>query len=246
LAAVILYCFDKGAAFTTIMVALQTEPVTKMLKQIIDSDNILAKMQATQISATDAKVINNIGMDIAELSVFATDPDIMSVLSENKENIINWNWFNHSERPIDIIIQIPEELLEQWSPLTNLMLNQLTRVLETREEKIGSKLPPILVMIDEFKRIGKISSILSGLTTLRSRGVGYLLFIQHLSQLDIYGKNARSAFMGCATHKIILDVGDEDERDYIAKLLGNVEVYDWNKTANRVRPLSPISNRMYY
>ena len=42
--AVILYCFDIGAEFNTIMVELQSEPVTKMLKQIMDSDNVLAKL----------------------------------------------------------------------------------------------------------------------------------------------------------------------------------------------------------
>jgi type IV secretion system protein VirD4 len=233
LSAVILYCFDLGAAFTTIMVALQVEPITKMLKLIMNSDNILAKMQVTHISETDAKVINNIGMDIAELSVFATDPNIMSVLSEeNEENLINWDYFNRSTRAFDVIIQIPEELLEQWSPLTSLIFNQLTRILEMREEKIDSKLPPMLVMIDEFGKIGKVSSFLSGLTTLRSRGVSYLLFIQYLSQLKIYGSDAISAFMGCTTHKIILDVGDADERNYISKLIGDVEVCDWSKTAS--------------
>jgi type IV secretory pathway TraG/TraD family ATPase VirD4 len=232
LSAVILFCFDRGAEFTTIMVALQIEPVTKMLKLIMDSDNVLAKMQAAKISETEAKVINNIGMDIAELSVFATDPNIMSVLSEDKERVIDWSWFTRSTSPFDVIIQIPEELLEQWSPLTNLMFNQLTRVLEMREEKIESLLPPLLVMIDEFGKIGKIQSILSGLTTLRSRGVSYLLFIQSLSQLNIYGNNARSSFMGCATHKIILNIGDADERGYIQKLVGDIDVYDWSKTAS--------------
>ena len=231
LAAVIQYGFDLGMSFTTIMVALQTEPVSKMLELIMQSDNTLAKMQATQTSSTDAKVINNIGMDISELSVFATDPDIMSVLSSEKTNIIDWRWFNQSKNPIDIAIQIPEELLEQWSPLTTLMFNQLTRMLELREEKTESKLPPLLVMVDEFGKIGSVPSILSGLTTLRSRGVSFLLFVQYLSQLDIYGRNALNAFMGCATHKIILNVGDATEREYISKMIGDVETYDWCKTA---------------
>ena len=169
-------------------------------------------------------------MDTAELSVFATDSMITSVLNcDEKTDIIDWNILNTGTEPFDIILQIPEDKLEQWSPMTILMINQLVRTLERRDEKtssLGKTLPTTLVMLDEFARLGKISSIKCGLATLRSRGVCFSMFIQGLSQLDsVYGQNAYKEFIDCCRYKVILNIGDSSEQEYFSKLSGNKSVF---------------------
>lgn len=77
------------------------------------------------------------------------------------------------------------------------MLNQLINTLEARPARTYGKyeLPPLLIMLDEFPRLGKIPDIQQGLSTLRSRGVTFALCIQSLAQLDeIYGENVRKSF----------------------------------------------------
>jgi hypothetical protein len=92
----------------------------------------------------------------------------------------------------------------------------------TEEDK---KLPPVLLLLDEFPRLGKIDAIRGALATLRSKGVTICLMVQSLAQLDeIYGRDARRTILDNCPYKAILNVTDADSQKYFSDLSGSSEV----------------------
>jgi len=86
-------------------------------------------------------------------------------------------------------------------------------------------LPPILIILDEFPRLGTCHAIKNGLATLRSRGVTFALFVQNLSQLDErYGIDGRKDILGCCTYKVLLNVTEPDDQRYFSDLIGTDRV----------------------
>jgi type IV secretion system protein VirD4 len=71
----------------------------------------------------------------------------------------------------DIFVHVPERLLNQWKNLLTLMVSQFFTHFEKREEKNAV---PVLFMLDEFLRLGKMEGIVDGLATLRSKKITML------------------------------------------------------------------------
>ena len=108
-----------------------------------------------------------------------------------------------------------------------MMLTQLIRTLERRPDKFSNerKLPPILLLLDEFPRLGKIDVIQNAVSTLRSKGVTICLVVQSLAQLDkIYGKESRQIIADNCQYKAILGVTDPENQKTISDMIGTINV----------------------
>jgi type IV secretion system protein VirD4 len=121
------------------------------------------------------------------------------------------------------------------------MLNQLIKSLEQRPERTygkGSELPPVLLLLDEFPRLGNISAIENGLKTLRSRGVTFALFVQSLADLEkIYGPETARVIADICSFKLVLGVTDVISQEYFSKAVGTIESIQRNAGIN-FNPLS--------
>jgi len=74
--------------------------------------------------------------------------------------------------------------------------------LKSFERKVEGNDNPILFLLDEFPRLGKIDSITSGLATLRSKKIQIALFVQSKSQLNvIYGKDMSEVIVDICSYK---------------------------------------------
>ena len=159
-----------------------------------------------------------------------TDDEIVSALSKNRNITPEDLEYGH-----DIYIHIPEHLLRQWKNLLTLIVNQFLNFFERRNEE--NSLTPILFMLDEFARLGKIPAIMDGLATLRSKKISICLIIQSLAQLDmIYGQSARKVISDTCSYKAILGATDADTQEYFSKLVGT---YDKKRESHG-------ENREYY
>lgn len=229
LAGAIIYYFELGATFIETMTAIQLLSVERLIIDINNSENLVAKIYISKLKGLKPETLAGIGMDLIDLAVLVADPTIESALCCTEESrVISWNDLNTETEPCTIVLQIPEENLDVWAPMTKLLLNQLIRTLQRRQDKYsedGKKLPPVLIMLDEFASLGRISSIKSGLTTLRSRGVTFCLVIQSLNQLDeIYGAAARRTIFDSCIFKAFLNVTDPDSQKYCSDLIGSITV----------------------
>jgi type IV secretion system protein VirD4 len=136
----------------------------------------------------------------------------------------------------NIFIDVPEDKLEQYSPVLTMICTQLIRTLERRSEKYspeGEKMRPILLMLDEFPRLGKMEVIASALSTLRSKDVTICIVFQSLAQLDaIYGCEVRRVILDNCSYKAICHVGDAETQKYFSDLCGMVKVEGTSRTTS--------------
>ena len=227
LAGAILYYYERGISFVDTMAQIQTRPIGEIIEDVCSSDNNTAAVYMNKLSEVQGNVISNIGMELSNLAIFVTDSAIRDVLPTTAEenNLLDWKELNVSQEPMDVILTIPEVTIERSSPMIRLMINQLIKTLEQRSqlEYLGGMLPPVLVMLDEFSRIGTLPAIKSGLRTLRSRGVTFALFIQSLADLEEnYGATGGKVIAENCPYKVILGASDVASQEYWSKLVGTV------------------------
>jgi type IV secretion system protein VirD4 len=233
----IIYFFDLGATFIETITYVSFATVRDIIAQVMDSENIAAKIFMNKFVDVPEKTIDGIGMELSGLAVWVTDPAIVRSFSAKGDDYIDWAELNTTKEPFDIMLVLPEANLERWAPMITLMLNQLIKSLERRTHRTynnAAELPPILIMLDEFPRLGKVSSITNGLSTLRSRGVTFALFVQSLSQLDeIYGEKTRRIITDICDYKAILKVTDAENQEYFSKLIGTMASAQRGISANQ-------------
>lgn len=142
--------------------------------------------------------------------------------------LLDWYEISTSTEPIDVILIIPEEKIEYYKRMLRLMISQMITTFEQRPRRTYNEkeLPPILVLLDEFARLGKIPEIKSGLMTLRSAGVTFALFVQSIASLDeIYGRDTARVILDNCTYKVILGASDVVSQQYFSELVGKVKTY---------------------
>ena len=163
------------------------------------------------------KTLSSIMAELSKNIVgFVTDRNLVSALSR-ASNITP----EDLEFGSDVFIQIPEHLLKQWKTLLTLIVNQFLTHFEQRKETDAR---PILFLLDEFPRLGKVSAMLDGLATLRSKKISICLIVQSLAQLDaIYGQNERKVISDTCAYKAILGATDADTQDYFSRLVGTYD-----------------------
>lgn len=215
LAAHLLYSFKHGATFLQALYTLiSTEPdITLDIEEEEDPECRLFLTHVSRAEKTLSSVMQTLSNHIRP---FVTDEHIKDTLS--RREIITPHLL---EQGCDVFLQLPEYKLEQWKPLINLIVQQFCRHFEQRPE--GSNIHT-LFMLDEFPRLGKMSQVVHGLATLRSKKVTLMLIIQSLAQLDaICGHDERKIICDNCDFKAVLRATDAETQEYFSKLVGTEE-----------------------
>lgn len=221
----LLYYYNQGYSFIEAIETIQSVTDEELVTEIYKND-LKARLFVAKFVNLDSKTLGGISSQMANsILVFATDPDIKSAL--NKNSIITPD---DLENGSDIFISIPEHKLEQWKNLLSLIINQFLKHFERRPDK---EAVPVLFLLDEFARLGKIESVVNGLATLRSKKVTITILTQSLAQLDmIYGKEQRQVIADNCQFKAILSATDADTQDYFSKLVGTYDKTKKTDNAN--------------
>lgn len=227
---VVIYYYFLEMNFPEIMILMLNTPVTEMIKNIMQDDAeeaTLAKIFINKLTDVDPKIVSNIGMELNRLAFFVADQNLMDLLTPTEnDDLLDWYEISTSSEPVDVIISVPESKLDYYKPILRLMANQLIKTLEQRPQRTfsrGTELPPILVLMDEFSRLGKFPAITNGLMTLRSAGVTFAIFIQSIASLDeIYGPTTARIILDNCTFKVILGASDVESQKYLSNLVGSV------------------------
>lgn len=218
LTACILHFSSLNFSFIDTMTAIQSQPVLELVEEIYQNtkDNN-ARRFINQFVGLDPKTLSGIFTELSnKIMIFATDPHLQTALSKS-ENIKP----SDLERGEDVFLSIKEEKLEQWKGLLNLIVQQFLKHFERRTD---DEADPVLFLLDEFARLGKIDAIANGLATLRSKKVHICLITQSLAQLDDeYGKSKRQVIVDCCSYRAILNATDADTQEYFSRLVGTYE-----------------------
>ena len=196
LAAAVLYYFILGLSFSETMCIMSKSPLSSLCEEFSQSNDIRVAMLLGELASTnfDKKTLSSIDRGLRnKIEPFATDPYISHAFRGEREGAEYFSWDDLDTH--NIFICIPEDRIDQWHGAINLMYAQLFRHLERRPDKHslqGGHNVQTLVLMDEFARFGKLETITSAMSTLRSKNVNICLVIQSLAQLDmVYGEKAR-------------------------------------------------------
>ena len=217
LTAAILHYSAKDFSFieTTEMI-LSTAP-KKLIQELHASTVREARFCVNSLADMDERTLSSILSELGKNIVpFVTDKNLVHALSRPK-NITPLDL----EYGADVFLSIPEHLLRQWKNLLTLIVSQFLRHFEKRPNMTAT---PILFLLDEFPRLGKIEEITDGLATLRSKKITICPIIQSLAQLDmIYGAKARRVVVDNCAYKAVLNATDADSQEYFSRLVGTHE-----------------------
>jgi len=214
----LLYFYDLGYSFIDSLIQIQLSSAEFLVETVVASRNDKARLFMGSFSSMAEKTLSSVFATVSRATTpIVTDDDIVSALS--RPNTIEPA---DLEFGYDIFLNIPEHLLRQWKNLLGLIVNQFLMFFERRNEK--DNLPPILFLLDEFSRLGKIPFIMDGLATLRGKKISICLILQSLAQLDvIYGKDERRIISDTCAYKAVLSATDPDTQEYFSKLVGTYE-----------------------
>jgi type IV secretion system protein VirD4 len=237
LTATLLYGFIQGISFNAIMSRILTTPIWGLIAEIEDKapevDFHIKQFSGIENPA-DNKMLTGISAELNNKVIgLAANLPIKKSFTP-AENSINWDDLESH----NIFMRVPEDKLGQYDGALTLMITQLIRSLERRKDKQftldgkpkvlsanGNEIPPTLLLLDEFPRLGKIDVIQNAVSTLRSKGVTICLMMQSLAQLDrIYGVDTRKIIVDNCQYKAILNVTDPGNQKIFSDMAGTIVV----------------------
>lgn len=200
----LLYYFKQGETFVDSINKILESEIKSLIEEIINGSepsDLWYKYLAKFAGKTAESVQDCMVEMTTSLSVFSKS-DIKFCFRDNFQKASPYD-FNEGK---SIFLAIPEHMLESYKAILSLCTVQVLKEMERRSE---SETKPILLIIDEFARLGRMEGIFNSLATLRSKSVMLMLAFQSLAQVEvIYSKEeARVLTDNCRT-KVICEVSD--------------------------------------
>ncbi len=111
--------------------------------------------------------------------------------------------------------------LEIFRPVLKLLIQQIHDQLMTAPP--GKDEPfQVLMMIDEFRQLGRMDDLVSKLTINAGYGFRMCLILQDVSQLDeLYGKAVRETTISACQVKLFIRINDMATSEYVSEMLGS-------------------------
>lgn len=214
----IIYYYNQDKNFAETMIAIKSKSPKNLVAEIMESEDQESIIYMSTFADMADETLSGIYTEVSvKITPFATNKNLIRVLGSNENNITP----NDLENGFDVFIGIEEYLLEQWKPLLTMIVNQFCKFFERRKNDNNK---PILFLLDEFPRLGRIDSVVTGLTTLRSKKIEIMLYIQNKSQLEEkYGKEQASTIVENCPYKAMLMAGDTETRKWCSDLVGTYE-----------------------
>ncbi len=124
------------------------------------------------------------------------------------------------KRPFTVYLVVAPNMVKPMAPLIRLFFSDLISSLQDKEP--GKDEPwPVMIMLDEFNRLGKMPIVVESIETLRSYKGQLAIVTQTIPALDeIYGENTRRALQGNAGVKLYLTPSDEKTVEELSKAVG--------------------------
>lgn len=221
--------FSHTMDFPALCRTVQVTPLNELVQMLAESPDENARMFVNSFIGMDAKTLSGIYTELAnKLLTFATDYELQRCLGSSGGTVITPY---DLEQGKDIFIRIPESKIEVWRGFLTLIVAQFLAAFEMRPDRNDK---PILMLLDEFARLGKIEGIMNALSTLRSKNIHICILTQSLAQLDVlYGKDERKVIADNCAYKLVLRATDAETQDYFSRLVGTHDVVKTSLSSNQ-------------
>ena len=124
------------------------------------------------------------------------------------------------KKPFSVYLVVQPLMVKPLAPLTRLLFSDLLSALQDKEP--GPDEPwPVMIMLDEFNRLGKMPIVAESIEVLRHYKGHLAVVTQTIPAIDeIYGENTRRALQGNAGVKLYLTPSDEKTVEELSKAVG--------------------------
>jgi type IV secretion system protein VirD4 len=122
--------------------------------------------------------------------------------------------------PFSVYLVVQPLMVKPLAPLIRLFFSDLLSAMQEKDP--GPDEPwPVMIMLDEFNRLGKMPIVVESIETLRTYRGHLAVVTQTIPALDeIYGENTRRALQGNAGVKLYLTPSDEKTVEELSKAVG--------------------------
>ncbi len=150
------------------------------------------------------------------------NPSLRQVTATND---INFDRF--IDEPTALFLSIPEGEADRLEPLSACLIMQMMNAIIRRANRSpGKKLPRhVAFYLDEFCNAGTIPRFTKRISTVRSRGIAFILAVSDFGQVrEKYGENGRETILANTTTQIIFPGCGLQEARYYSEKSGDTTV----------------------
>lgn len=205
----LIYYFNQGESFIDSVNKILECEIKSLISEIIKSSepSDLHYKYLAKFSGKEAESISDCEVEMTtSLSVFSKS-DIKFCFRDNYQKASPYSF----KEGKSVFLAIPEHMLESYKAIMRLCtvqtLKELERRPDARDPEVKNK--PILLIIDEFARLGRMEGIFNALATLASKKIMVMLAFQSLAQCEVvYSKEETRVLMENCRIKAICEVSD--------------------------------------
>lgn len=206
----LLYFYQQGENFIDSVNKILESEIKSLIGEIIKSSepSDLHYKYLAKFDGKDAESVEDCMVELTtNLSVFGSKSDIKYCF---RDNPIKASPFTFKENK-SVFLAIPEHMLESYKAILRLCTVQTLKEMERRPDASGKEVKnkPMIILIDEFARFGRMEGIFNALATLASKKISVILAFQSLAQCEvIYSKEETRVLMDNCRVKVICEVSD--------------------------------------
>ena len=135
--------------------------------------------------------------------------------------------------PASIYLVIGPNDMETLAPVARLFFQSAIAALQ-RSMPAKDDPFPVLLVLDEFRSLGRMEAISSAATTLRGYGGRMLIVVQGAPNLEeIYGRAGRDGLMNACQLHAYMSLNDPGTREMVSRSLGTREVRSTSESTSR-------------
>lgn len=175
------------------------------------------KSIATHLSVLKAAGLNAWSDPAVEAATSGNDFDLTSLRSD----------------PQSIYIVIAPNDMEALAPVARLLFQSVIAAMQANMPTPEDKLP-VLLLLDEFKTLGRMDAVVNATGTLRGYGGHMLLVVQGLPNLEeVYGQAGASSLMNACQVHAYMSINDAQSKQMISRSLGTYGVEMTQESTSR-------------
>ena len=179
-------------------------------------DNKAAKLIFTRLASTNNDTLTSY---VSLLMTSGLDQWQNPAIDEATQ-VSDFDFRTIRKKPFTVYMVVQPLMVKPLAPLIRLFFSDLLSAMQEKEP--GKDEPwPVMIMLDEFNRLGKMPIVVESIETLRTYRGHLAVVTQTIPALDeIYGENTRRALQGNAGVKLYLTPSDEKTIEELSKAVG--------------------------
>ena len=219
-------CLKERPDFNNIRLELSSPSLPQTLERMADSDALPVRAAAgrlfTRLSDTNTQntSVNDIIETVLKDMAFLDDPRLAFSMAHGGP--IDFGALHREITTIYLMVPV-HELTGNGAKLLRLFVNCALREFYKHPPTGGARLPPALMIIDEFAAIGRLEEIIKALGAARDYSIQLFFFLQSLSQLKAHYKDEWPLFFAGSGAVAAFAPRDWDTAEALSKYFGQRE-----------------------